>query len=218
MKPGLKEIVRQGYDQVSRVYRPDTDGGAYPKPYSAWIEGLALDDDAAVLELGCGCGVPVARLLAGRTRYVGVDLSPVQIARAQELVPAGTFECADMDKVTRPDDSLDAVIALYSIIHLPLEEQPKLFDNIAGWLRPGGRLLISVGVEAYTGQERDWMDVPGALMAWDHADADTYRRWLTERGFTITHDEHVAEGDTGHQLLRAEWRGTATHCDLASGG
>jgi cyclopropane fatty-acyl-phospholipid synthase-like methyltransferase len=45
---------------------------------------LRVSAGSAVLDLGGGCGVPVARRLAPRYAMTGVDLSPVQIERASE--------------------------------------------------------------------------------------------------------------------------------------
>ena len=57
---------------------------------------MRVREGVAVLDLGCGCGVPVARRLARRYAVTGVDLSPVQVERARTLVPNATFICADM--------------------------------------------------------------------------------------------------------------------------
>ena len=37
-------------------------------------------------------------------------------------------------------------------------------------------------------------------MWWSHADADAYRGWILDAGLTIESEEHVPEGDSGHQL------------------
>jgi len=80
------------------------------------------------------------------------------------------------------DATFDAVVCLYAIIHLPLAEQPGLLRDLGRWLRPGGMLIATVGHRAWTGTERDWLGVPGGDMWWEHADAATYRRWLTDAG------------------------------------
>ena len=66
--------------------------------YFAWLEALTplLQPGEAILDLGCGCGIPVAQELAQHFCVTGVDLSAVQIARARQLVPQATFLCADM--------------------------------------------------------------------------------------------------------------------------
>jgi SAM-dependent methyltransferase len=114
-----------------------------------------------VLDLGCGCGVPVARRLSRRYDVTGVDLSPVQIARARDLVPRATFICADMATVEFPDERFDAITCFYALIHLPLEQQPPLLRSVRRWLRPGGIFMATVGSEAWTGYEQDWLGVDG---------------------------------------------------------
>lgn len=52
-------------------------------------------------------------------------------------------------------ESFDAVSALYSLVHLPLEEQPKMLRVIWTWLRPEGILLCNFGVEEDPGSVMD---------------------------------------------------------------
>lgn len=119
-----------------------------------------------------------SRLLASRGEVTGMDISPVRVDRARALVPGGRFICDDMCSVEFPVGSFDAVVSFYSIIHVPVEEQEALFRRIAGWLKPGGFFMGTLGSAAGTDTERDWLGVEGATMYWSHADAQTYRRWL----------------------------------------
>jgi 2-polyprenyl-3-methyl-5-hydroxy-6-metoxy-1,4-benzoquinol methylase len=196
------DIVRCGYDALSTRYRADDAGAGQ---YGPWIAELlaTLSRESRVLDLGCGCGVPVSRDLSARGHVVtGVDVSDVQIERARRLVPGGTFIRADATRLQLPPESYDAVVALYSIIHIPLTAQPLLLRAIAGWLVPDGLLVLSAGWRAWTGAQSDWLggDTP---MWWSHADAATYRRWLTEAGFQVLREEFVPEGDSGHSLFWA---------------
>jgi len=197
-----KDIVRRGYDLVSRAYRADDADDSH---YTAWLELIEtrVAAGAPVLDLGCGCGVPVARRLARRYVVTGVDFSPVQIERARGLVPRATFLCADMTTLSFPDESFDAVTCLYALIHLPLAEQPTLLRSVSRWLQPGGLFLATVGHEAWTGLEKDWLGVAGGDMWWSHADASTYRRWFSEAGLAIERETFVPEGAGGHTLLVA---------------
>src|SRR6185503_20648188 len=123
-----KRMVREGYDRASIAYRGD-DFALERTGYAHWLSRLApsLAGGARVLDLGCGCGVPVARELAARGFDVtGIDLSPVQIERARGLVPDARFVCADMAEVDFAPDSFDAIVAFFSLINLPLDEQPRV--------------------------------------------------------------------------------------------
>ena len=197
-----KAIVRRGYDVVSRAYRADD---ADEREYAAWLDLLEarVRPPAKVLDLGCGCGLPVARRLAPRYQVTGVDFSPVQIGRARALVPTATFVCADMTAIEVPAAAFDAVVCLYAIIHIPLADQPGFLRNVARWLRPGGVLIATVGHRAWTGVEKDWLGVPGGDMWWSHADAATYRRWLADAGLIVEDERFVPEGNGGHTFVVA---------------
>jgi hypothetical protein len=151
-----KEIVRTGYDRVSETYRGDRLDLSDPEymKYAGWIEELKvqLGPSGNVLDLGCGNGVPVARLLVeAGYGYVGVDLSPVQIERARRLTPHAEFICGDMSELQVTSERFSAVVSLYAMIHLPLEEQRDLLERIHQWLQPGGVLMMIVGATEWTG-------------------------------------------------------------------
>lgn len=198
----MKDIVRQGHDKVSQAYRSDLPEDA--EQYLSWLAELMplLPPGARVLELGCGCGVPVAKALAENFIVTGVDISSVQIERAQSLVPNAEFLCGDMSQVEFTPHRFAAVVAFYSIIHVPVEEHPRLLSKIRNWLQTGGYFMATVGHTAWTGTENDWL-VPGATMFWSHADAQTYQRWLKESGFTVLWSRFIPEGSSGHMLILA---------------
>ena len=58
-----KQLVRRGYDALSYYYRADD---AEDGNYGPWLAALRarIPDGAALLDLGCGNGLPVARHLA----------------------------------------------------------------------------------------------------------------------------------------------------------
>jgi SAM-dependent methyltransferase len=198
-----KTIVREGYDRASLAYRGDefTSEGS---GYAYWLPRLTrtLAAGSRVLDLGCGCGIPASLELARCHQVTGVDLSPVQIARARRLVPGARFLCADMAEVEFEPGSFEAAIALFSLINLPLPEQPVVITRVAGWLVPGGRLLAIVGKEASTRIEPDFRGVRGANMYWSHADARTYRQWFEEAGFVIEEEgSEPRNGNPGYAVI-----------------
>jgi SAM-dependent methyltransferase len=149
-----KQIVREGYDRVSHAYRTadfEVEKSDYKTRLSLLMPHLA--PGSAVLDLGCGCGIPVARTLSERFRVTGVDFSAVQIDRARKLVPRASFVRADITQVNFTLGQFDAIVSLFTIIHLPLDEQLPLFRSIHSWLRGAGFLLATVGDRSWTGVE-----------------------------------------------------------------
>ncbi|MGW4772889.1 class I SAM-dependent methyltransferase [Nocardia sp. NPDC004278] len=195
-----KELVRRGYNALSDRYDEAFRGGT---KYEAWLRELDRHVVAAgtVLDLGCGSGMPVARTLAGSgRRVIGVDISDVQIDKARALVPTAEFICADAATIHFEPGSFDAVVCLYALIHMPLDEQSLLLTRIAEWLRPNGWFVTTTGHDSWTGIDPNWLG-GDATMWWSQADAATYRSWLTQAGLTVVGEEFVPEGTSGHTLF-----------------
>ena len=98
-----------------------------------------------------------------------------------------------MTTCTFPPASFAAVLALYSIIHVPRTEQPALLAAIHDWLRPGGRFLATWALTAWEGREPNWQGW-GAPMWWSHYDAAASRAMLEAAGFAIVDARVEASG------------------------
>jgi ubiquinone/menaquinone biosynthesis C-methylase UbiE len=96
----------------------------------SYLAEVEFPEGARVLEIGCGTG-PVTRALAGRAgvaEAVGVDPSPVFVAKARALAGAApasaaaaamTFEQGDGRSLTFADSSFDAVVLHTTLCHIP---------------------------------------------------------------------------------------------------
>ncbi|MHB1595622.1 MAG: class I SAM-dependent methyltransferase [Streptosporangiaceae bacterium] len=145
--------------------------------------------------------MPGARLLADRGwRVLGVDFSAVQVGRAADLVPAARFARSDMTGMAIRPASLDAIVSLYALIHVPLADQRELLPRLRGWLHPGGYLLAIVGAERWTGVD----DYLGAEMFWDHEGTQAYLEWLAAAGLAPRWHRFIPEGTSGHTLVLAQ--------------
>ncbi len=202
----VKDVVRNGWDRASILYRPGTGtvdvfGHSFLE-YEDWLQPLIdrLPRNSAVLDLGCGCGIPVARELVRYFQVTGVDISDVQIRRARELVPSARFLPADMTRIRFPSQVFAGITCLYALIHVPLAEQVDLLQRIHDWLVPGGLFLVTTGEAAWTGTEDNWLG-SGAPMYWSHADGDSYARWLKDAGFQVLWRRRIPEGDAAHALF-----------------
>ena len=188
MNPSFKRVVEAGYDRVAKAYLSSKD--AEDPATLAALEELTrqLPPDAAVLDLGCGAGVPVTRWLAQRFAVTGVDLSAKQLEMARRLVPAARLLKADMTDLSFAPETFDAVVALHSIIHAPRAEHSALLGNIHSWLKPGGGFLATWALGEWEGEESDW-EGWGAPMRWSHHDGETSLELLRGAGFAIERAE-----------------------------
>jgi len=189
-----KEIVASGYDAVAERYTAWSAGDRAQERYTDLVLD-ALPDGARVLDLGCGAGVPTAKRLAARFEVTGVDVSRRQIELARRNVPGATFIHADMAALRFPPGSFDAIVAFYSIIHLPREEHAGLLGRLADWLRPGGLFVASMGAGASEGSvEEDWL---GAPMYFSHHDAATNKRLVKDAGLRPIQAREETEDEDG---------------------
>lgn len=190
------QTVQAGYDELAAGFgewgeRIEGD------PWVGFLEELAgrLPDRAAVLDLGCGNGVKTARL-ARRFDVFGVDISEEQLRLARARVPGAKFVQADFAELDVPAESLDAVTAFYSIVHVPRDQHADLFARIERWLRPGGLFLVSLSHVGGPDRTEEWL---GVEMFFSGFDAETNSRLVREAGFELLADEIVSmrepEGD-----------------------
>jgi 2-polyprenyl-3-methyl-5-hydroxy-6-metoxy-1,4-benzoquinol methylase len=192
-----RALVERGYDRVAERYLATKDPQD-PLALSALQEmSRDLPPGGAVLDLGCGAGVPATLWLARRGFAVtGVDFSGRQLDLARKLVPSAAFRKADMTDLELDPGAFDAVVAFHSIIHVPREEHPALLQKIHRWLKPGGLFLATLTVTDYDGEDGDW-EGWGAAMRWSHYDAGTNATMLREAGFGLLHAEPRTGGGTG---------------------
>jgi SAM-dependent methyltransferase len=179
-----KRIVEQGYDRIAERYATwAAQVWSDERTRYAGLVVRSLPVGASVLELGCSTGGPTTQALAERFKLTGVDLSTRSIELARAHVPNATFVHADMTALEFEPECFDAVVAFFSLIHVPREEQPALLAKIAYWLRPAGLFVATMGARATeSGYEQDWL---GAPMYWSHFDAETNRRLVEEAGLVI---------------------------------
>ncbi|MFC0503994.1 class I SAM-dependent methyltransferase [Micromonospora costi] len=102
------------------------------------------EQPAAVLDVGCGDGSFLAHLASTvarpDVRWIGVDYSEHQLARAAEL-PYEFHRCDLGEGIPLPDVSVDVVHAGEVVEHL--YDPDRLLEECARVLRPGGHLVVT---------------------------------------------------------------------------
>lgn len=201
-----RQLVEQGYDIIAQNYLDWTTSKTTPRlTYTEkMLSKMEAPSDAVVLELGCGAGVPGTQLLSSRcAKVIANDISKVQIELAKTRVEGNVdFRHGDMTKLEFELASLDAVVAFYSIFHLPRDEQPVLFKKIYSWMKPGSHLLCNLAATDIPGSTAEnWL---GSSMYWSSYDVDTNLGLLREAGFSITEHE-ILEDDEDGKIIPFLW-------------
>lgn len=141
--------VRRSYDELAPVYAARRSEADRSLDFlRAFIEPLS--SSARVLDAGCGGGTPVLSRLSSIARAVGLDFSREQLRLARHNAPGAALVEADMTSTPFEDDTFDAIVAYWSLIHVPIDDHARTIEEFARILRPGGRLLVSIPVDRRT--------------------------------------------------------------------
>ncbi|HEY7487970.1 MAG TPA: class I SAM-dependent methyltransferase [Streptosporangiaceae bacterium] len=172
----MADATRKSYDILATDYADRFLGELAHKPLDRALLEIVADEavpPAPVADVGCGPG-HVAGYLYEHVSTLGLDLSPRMVEIAARTHPEIGFFVADMRSLPVPDQTWGGIVALYSIIHIPLPELPAVFAEFHRVLRPGGPILLSF----HLGDELRHLDE-----LWDHPvslDFHFYDRSLVE--------------------------------------
>lgn len=163
----------------------------------------ALPAGGAVLDLGCGHGVPISRALAesGLSLH-GVDASPTMIAAFRRRFAEAPAECGAVETSRFFDRTFDGVVAWGLMFLLAPEVQAKLIPRVAAALNPGGRFLFTA-----PRQRCEWADnLTGGKSA--SLGSDGYRRLVEGAGLVLDGEAGDA-GENHYYFARRPQRGPA---------
>jgi SAM-dependent methyltransferase len=197
-----KRVVAEGYDRLGPAFSAWTSENS--PEVRRWFldEVLArLGDGSSVLELGCGPGTAAVELSAGR-RYVGVDLSRVQLSIARERVPGATFVVGDLTSMVFRPASFDGVVAFYVFMHVPRQDVAPTFSRIFDWLRPGGQLMLTLPTSGQEDDVEEWLGVPMFFAAFT---PETSERMVQEAGFELELSEIRHEVEARYGPVKFHW-------------
>ena len=158
-----------------------------------------------ILDVGCGAGEPVARYFVDRgDRVTGIDVSERMLTLARRQAPEATFHAMDMRSLAFPSASFTAITAVYAVFHLPRADHAALFAGFARVLTPGGRLLLTLATQEYTGQEEfdGEMEFIGHRLPYSHDRPELALSKLEAAGLTVVSARLIeAGGETFYWIV-----------------
>jgi SAM-dependent methyltransferase len=185
------------YDLIADWYANERRGpGGVPE-----IESLiaSLPQNASVLDIGCGNGVPLTRkLLDAGCSVVGVDSSPRMLERFQVNCPGIPFICAPIQSCEFKSQQFDAALAWGVLFHLEHAEQRTAIAKMASVLKPGGLFLFTAGDVDGSKQGETMNGVP--FRYWSFS-VERYRELLKANGLTLL-EVHQDAGQNTYYLAK----------------
>ncbi len=163
----------------------------------------ALPPDAAVLDLGCGHGVPISQALVDEGLAVyGIDASRGMIDAFRARFPDAPAECGAVEDSEFFGCRFDGVVAWGLMFLLSPDAQTGLIHKVSAALKPGGRFLFTS-----PHQVCEWSDnLTGEKSV--SLGSDAYRQILEAAGLTLV-DEAEDEGENHYYFVRKPASGVA---------
>jgi trans-aconitate methyltransferase len=194
-----KKEIKATYDKVAVSYNQDHTslkvGNLFPEFTTL------LPDHSTVLDLGCGDGKNSAKPLTKLGHSViGLDFSTTQIRLAKQNCPTATFLERDIATLKPKEFSVDGIICLYALFHLPRIEHGSWLKTVASFLQPGAPLLITLGDKDFEG----WHAFYGKRVWSSHYGPEKNLQLLTTAGFEIIQDVMDYSGGEKHQVVLAK--------------
>jgi 2-polyprenyl-3-methyl-5-hydroxy-6-metoxy-1,4-benzoquinol methylase len=152
-----------------------------------WAGGLPTG--GSILDLGCGCGMPVSETLMMDGFLVsGIDASPTLVEAFRQRFPDAPVACEAVEDSAFFGRTFQGVVAIGLMFLLPADAQRHLIRRLGPVLSPGGQLLFTSPAQRCT-----WTDVttdrPSISLG-----LDEYQALLSEAGLT-TIGNYIDEGE-----------------------
>jgi SAM-dependent methyltransferase len=162
----------------------------------AWIASLHVP--GAILELGCGGGIPVTgTLLYSGFDVYAIDAAPSLASACRHRFPNAHVACESVEDSPFFSRTFDAAVAIGLIFLLPPQTQRDVVRRVADVLNAGGRFLFTAPIEAGT-----WPDTltgrPSVALGFD-----AYKSVIEDAGLTLV-GEYVDEGENHYYDMRKD--------------
>lgn len=163
-------FARRVWDRRAKGWHHEGAVGLEPV-VSAVLAAAAAHPGSVAVDLGCGSGQLSLPLARQGTRVTAVDISQKMVdllrARAaQEHLPHLSTSVSPIESLDMAPESVDLVVSNYALHHLRDGHKQAVVRAAAGWLRPGGLLVVGDMMfgRGRTGRDREIIRAKMATM------------------------------------------------------
>ena len=161
-------------------------GGSHARMAEWGISYVKLSEHADALDIGCGGGANIARLLqrCPKGTVTGIDHSPVSVKKSTEVnaaaIAAGRCKVMEASAALLPfaDSAFDLVTAFETVYFWP--EIEKCFAGVRRTLKEGGCFVIVNEDDGLTDANKKWEKIIDGMHTYT---PDELRAHLTAAGF-----------------------------------
>ena len=160
-----------------------------------WARSFSPAD--SILDLGCGSGIPISRVLldAGLSVF-GVEASPTLAAEFHRNFPTAPIACEPVQESALFTRSFEGVVAWGLMFLLSEADQRTVIAKIAKILKPGGRFLFTAPWQAFA-----WPDASTGRYSVSLGH-DAYARALEIAGLRLVAEHDDESSNHYYEALR----------------
>jgi ubiquinone/menaquinone biosynthesis C-methylase UbiE len=186
------------YDLIAEWYSTERDNQT-GVPEVARLSS-SIPRGSAVLDVGCGNGIPITRaLLKAGHSVVGLDSSSAMLARFRRNCSEACAVQGAVQSCPFADGVFDAAVAWGVMFHLDPKDALRAIASVARILKVGAPFLFTAGdADAFDAKEGTMHDVTFRYFSYS---ADSYRRILGDHGFELV-DVHTDSGNNTYYLAK----------------
>ena len=137
----FRAFEHSGWNAASEAYESAV-GPLTVQSVGDTLDAAGVIDGCKVLDVCTGHGVLALGATKRGAKVSAIDLAEAMVAAARRNAPMAECSQGDAQQLPYSDDTFDAAVCGFGIIHLP--EPDRALAEIRRVLRPGGRVAVSV--------------------------------------------------------------------------
>jgi SAM-dependent methyltransferase len=137
----FKSFEHAGWVEVAAGYS-ETFSHLTDQAIGPLLDAARVGPGTRMLDVACGPGHLVAAAARRGARATGIDFSATMVEEARRRNPGIDFSEGDAEALAAPDDSFDAVVIAFGMLHFA--QPDRALEEVHRVLRPGGRIAFTV--------------------------------------------------------------------------